>query len=72
MAQKEKSTKKARGNHAGRLIGSTIKTGNRGAKRTRLTEQQKVLMGKGAGKKLQNEPGYTKTRTYGNGIKIPS
>lgn len=47
--QKAKKTSKRprRDPHSGRSRGSTIQTGNRGARRTELDVVQKVLLGKG-------------------------
>ena len=41
------SKRKRRDRHAGRMRGSTIKTGNRGARRTPLTGIELALLGKG-------------------------
>lgn len=50
------SSKKARRNpHSGRARGSEIKTGNRGAKRTKLSKIQKVLMNKGIAQSMTHQ-----------------
>jgi hypothetical protein len=56
MAGKAGNSKKPRGYpHAGRHEGCTIKTGKRGARKTNLDHQQKILIGnnKGAVKTLK-------------------
>lgn len=47
MAQKQGSSKKTRKDKPGRPRGSQKKTGNRGARKTRLSELELALMGKG-------------------------
>lgn len=49
MSQKQGSSKSSRRDfHAGRSRGTLIKTGRRGARRTRLSEMELMRMGKGS------------------------
>lgn len=52
MADKNKPSQKQRTTKRGR--GSTIKTGNRGARKANLTDMQLALMGKGRFQKVVN------------------
>lgn len=66
MAAKQGRSKKPRGTHAGRSVGSEIKTGHRGARRTRMDVATLVRMGKGQAHNLRHQTaGWAGVSTIG-------